>query len=179
MKTIVLGITGSIAAFKSAVLASALVKEGYNVRTVMTENATKFIAPLTLERLTKNAVYIDGFERVTEFDVNHVGLSKSADILVVAPATANFIAKAAAGIADDLLTTVALTCSGAGKKIIVCPAMNTAMYGAPATRRNVQTLIGDGYTFVEPRVGALACGDTGNGALADLDIIIDAIKAEI
>jgi phosphopantothenoylcysteine decarboxylase/phosphopantothenoylcysteine decarboxylase/phosphopantothenate--cysteine ligase len=145
----------------------------------MTKNATEFITPLTFETLTKNPVYTESFEKVSEYDVEHIGLSKSADILVIAPATANFIAKAAAGIADDLLTTVTLACAGLGKKIIVCPAMNTAMYEAKVTQRNIKTLEGDGYLFVEPREALLACGDLGKGALAELDIIIEAIKREI
>jgi len=172
MKNVILGITGSIAAYKAADLANTLTKQGMSVHCVMTEAACRLITPLTLQTLTKNKVHTDIFDEYKPSEVQHIALAKQADLMLIAPATANFLAKAAAGIADDMLTTV-LT-AFINKPVIICPAMNTNMYNNPITQRNMQTLKDLGFTFVEPREALLACGDTGKGALAPLDQIIDA-----
>ena len=138
----------------------------------MTESARKLIAPATFQVLTKNKVHTDVFDDSDPSVVQHIALAKKADLMIVAPATANFLAKAAAGIADDMLTTV-LT-AFINKPVIVCPAMNTMMYDNPVTQRNIGTLKELGFTFVEPREALLACGDVGRGALANVDDIIEA-----
>lgn len=170
MKHIILGITGSIAAYKAADIADGLTKHEYAVHVVMTAAATKFITPLTLQTLTKNKVYKDMFENYVPSEVEHISLAKQASLLLVAPATANFIGKAASGIADDMLTTVFTAVRQI--PIIICPAMNTAMYENPITKRNINTLSTLGCRIVEPREGALACGDLGKGALAETDHIL-------
>ena len=172
MKNVILGVTGSIAAYKAADIANGLTKKGISVHTVMTESAQKLIAPATFQVLTKNKVHTDVFDDSDPSVVQHIALAKKADLMIVAPATANFLAKAAAGIADDMLTTV-LT-AFINKPVIVCPAMNTMMYDNPVTQRNIGTLKELGFTFVEPREALLACGDVGRGALANVDDIIDA-----
>jgi len=171
-KVIVLGVTGGIAVYKSAQLASNLLKKGHDVHVVMTKNATEFVTPLTFEVLTNNKVAVDTFDRNFDYNVNHVALAKKADLFVVAPATANVIAKFATGIADDMLTTsyLAFRCP-----TLIAPAMNTAMLEHVATQRNMEILRGDGVHFVQAAVGYLACGDIGAGRLAD----IDDIEAEI
>jgi len=171
-KVIVLGVTGGIAAYKSAQLASNLIKKGYAIHVIMTRNATEFITPLTLEVLTKNKVAVDTFDRNFDYNVNHVSLAKKADLFVVVPATANIIAKFAAGIADDMLTTSYL----ANKSpTLIAPAMNTAMLEHVATRRNIGTLRSDGVHFIESSAGLLACGDVGAGRLADVSDIEERI----
>ncbi|MDR3224838.1 MAG: phosphopantothenoylcysteine decarboxylase [Clostridiales Family XIII bacterium] len=168
MANIVLGVTGSIAAYKAAELANTLNKAEYDVNVVMTANAREFVAPLTFSTLTKRPVYTDSFAETPEYDVEHIGLAKSADIIVIAPATANVIGKIATGIADDLLTTVTMAAAGYGKPVLICPAMNTAMYENPIVQENIKKLTSLGYHFAEPRESVLACGDLGKGALADL-----------
>lgn len=175
MKNIILGITGSIAAYKAADIANSLAKYGHSVHTVMTASATKFITPLTMQTLTKNRVYCDMFEAYVPSEVEHISLAQRADLFLVAPATANFIAKAAAGIADDMLTTVLLAVRNV--PIVVAPAMNTAMYENPITQRNIQTLSALGFHFIEPREARLACGDLGKGALAEVDGIVSKVRA--
>ena len=172
-KTIVLGISGGIAAYKSAQLASNLVKKGHDVHVIMTKNATEFIAPLTFEVLTNHKVAVDTFDRNFNYNVNHVSLSKKADVFVMAPATANVLAKFAAGMADDMLTTtyLALRCP-----VLMAPAMNTAMLEHPATQRNIKRLKEDGVHFVQPGSGYLACGDVGAGRLADVVDIEEEIE---
>jgi len=177
MTSILLGVTGSIAAYKSADIANKLTKNGHKVTVVMTENAMEFIAPLTFSTLTKQQVYFDSFAEISEFDVEHIGLAKQADIFVIAPATANIIAKLASGIADDLLTTVIM--AGNGKPVLICPAMNTAMYKNPIVQSNIDKLQDFGYYFEKPRASTLACGDIGDGALADTDTIIQTIESHI
>ena len=172
MKNVILGVTGSIAAYKAADIANGLTKKGVSVHVVMTESARKLIAPATFQVLTKNKVHTDVFDDSDPSVVQHIALAKKADLMIVAPATANFLAKAAAGIADDMLTTV-LT-AFINKPVIVCPAMNTMMYDNPVTQRNIGTLKELGFTFVEPREALLACGDVGRGALANVDDIIEA-----
>lgn len=174
-KTIILGITGGIAAYKSAEITSQLIKLGYDVEIIMTKNACEFIQPLTFETLTKKIAYIDTFERVADGEVKHIELAKKADLFVIVPATANVIAKITHGLADDMLTStfLAATC-----KKIICPAMNTNMYENPVTQRNIEMCKQFGMKIVEPAVGHLACGDTGRGKLAPVDLIVDTIIQE-
>lgn len=168
-KNIVLGVSGGIACYKACEVVSRLKKLGANVDVIMTENATKFVAPLTFQTLAASAVVLDSFTPVKEFDVKHISLAKKADILVVAPATANVIAKFANGIADDMLSTTYLACNAAK---LICPAMNTAMYEDEATVVNMEILRSRGVCFLEPGTGALACGDIGKGRLAEpIDIV--------
>lgn len=177
MKEILLGVTGSIAAYKSADIANQLVKSNIIVHTIMTNSATKFITPLTLQTLTKNKVYTDMFEEVYYPDVRHISLAQKADCCIIAPATANIIGKIASGVADDMLSTVVMAFRN--KPIIICPAMNTDMYENAITQENIKKLMKYGYQFVEPKESLLACGDTGKGALADIDTIITAVKKAI
>ena len=177
MKEVILGVTGSIAAYKSADIANQLIKSKINVHTIMTNSATKFIAPLTFQTLTKNKVYIDMFEEIFFPDVRHISLAQKADCFVIAPASANIIGKIASGIADDMLSTVVMAIKD--KPIIICPAMNTAMYENPITQGNIRKLQDLGYQFIEPKESMLACGDLGKGALAEIDTIIAAVKKAI
>ncbi|NLP21541.1 MAG: bifunctional phosphopantothenoylcysteine decarboxylase/phosphopantothenate--cysteine ligase CoaBC [Erysipelotrichaceae bacterium] len=172
-KTIVIGVTGGIAAFKVAQLVSNLKKKGYEIHVIMTESATKFVHPITFETLSNNRVSIDTFDRNFQYDVEHISLAKKADLFVVAPATANVIGKIANGIADDMLTTTIMACTCPK---IICPAMNTNMLNNPITQDNINKLKGYGYHFVDSGDGFLACGDVGSGRLANLDIIEDEIE---
>ena len=174
MSNIILGITGSIAAYKAADIANNLTKEGHSVKVIMTEAGQKFITPLTLMTLTKNRVYTDTFDNQDPKAVEHIMLSEEADLFLVAPASADFIAKAAAGIADDMLTSTFLAFQD--KPVVICPAMNTRMYENPATQRNIETLKGWGYQFIEPKEAYLACGTTGKGALASVDVILEEVR---
>ncbi|MCD7903692.1 MAG: bifunctional phosphopantothenoylcysteine decarboxylase/phosphopantothenate--cysteine ligase CoaBC [Oscillospiraceae bacterium] len=169
-RCVVLGVTGGIAAYKMASVASALHKAGADVRVVMTRNATEFITPLTFETLTNHRCVTDTFARDFQYDVAHISLAKAADLLLIAPATANVIAKLAHGIADDMLTTVSLA---ARCKKMIAPAMNTAMLDAPITQENLQTLARYGYEIIEPDSGFLACGDTGRGKLPEPEVLPD------
>ena len=177
MKEVILGVTGSIAAYKAAEIANILVNDKINVNVIMTNAATKFIAPLTFQTLTKNKVYVDMFEEIAYGDVRHISLAQKADCLVIAPATANIIGKIASGIADDMLSTVVMAVKN--KPVIICPAMNTAMYENIIIKNNINKLQDYGYHFVEPKEARLACGDLGKGALADIEVIIAAIKKAI
>ena len=170
MKNIILGITGSIAAYKGADIANALTKEGHAVHVIMTRAAQQFITPLTFQTLTKHRVYTELFDGLVCEDVRHISLAQNADLALIAPATANCIGKIAAGIADDMLTTVIMAIEK--KPVVLCPAMNTAMYENPVTQGNIKKLRGCGCHFVEPREARLACGDLGKGALADIDTIL-------
>ncbi|MCI8938833.1 MAG: bifunctional phosphopantothenoylcysteine decarboxylase/phosphopantothenate--cysteine ligase CoaBC [Dorea sp.] len=163
-KKIVLGITGGIAAYKSAALTSLLIKSGADVQVIMTEHAREFIAPLTFEALTNRRCLTDTFDRNHEYSTEHVALAKEADAVLIAPATANVMAKLAHGIADDMLTTTVLAC---GCPKVIAPAMNTRMYENPATRENIDTLRRHGMTVVEPASGRLACGDVGAGKMPE------------
>lgn len=169
---VVLCVTGGIAAYKSAALASMLKKKGHDVHVVMTHSATKFITPLTFETITGNMVYLDTFSRETPFEVSHVSLAKKAQMCIVAPATANIIAKMACGLADDFMSTFLLA---ARCPIHVAPAMNTAMYEHTATQNNIQTLKNRGVNIIDPDAGMLACGDTGKGRMPEPQQIIDAV----
>ena len=170
---VVLGVTGSVAAFKAAELASAMVKKGYDIHVIMTDAATKFIAPLTFQSLTKHKVYTNMFDEIVYEDVRHISLASRADVLVIAPATANIIGKIAGGIADDMLSTVVMATTS---PILICPAMNTAMYENPIVQQNIQKLTSLGYYFVEPKESRLACGDVGRGAMADVERIAEVIS---
>lgn len=178
MKHIILGITGSIAAYKAVDIANRLTKDGNSVHVIMTKNAEEFITPLTLQTITKNKVHTDMFEPYVPSKVEHISLAQQADLFLVAPATANFIAKAAMGMADDMLTTVLLATQNVS--VLVAPAMNTAMntamYENPLTKRNMKLLSEVGFQFVEPREDRLACGDLGKGALAEVDVIVEAVR---
>ncbi|MCL2703807.1 MAG: bifunctional phosphopantothenoylcysteine decarboxylase/phosphopantothenate--cysteine ligase CoaBC [Defluviitaleaceae bacterium] len=176
-KTVVLGVTGSIAAYKAADIISHLTKKGCDVNVIMTKAAAKFITPLTFQTLTKNKVYVDMFEEIAYGDVRHISLAQRADCFVIAPATANIIGKIASGIADDMLSTVVMAVQN--KPVIICPAMNTAMYENAVTQRNINKLREYGYQFVEPKESLLACGDVGKGALADISDIIASIKTAL
>ena len=167
-KTVILGVTGGIAAYKSAGLTSLLVKAGADVQVIMTEHAREFIAPLTFEALTNQRCHTDTFDRNHEYSTEHVSLASRADAVIIAPATANVIAKLACGIADDMLTTTVLACDC--PKIVV-PAMNTRMYENPVTRDNLEKLRKYGMTVVEPAAGRLACGDVGKGKMPEPDVL--------
>ena len=171
-KTILLGVTGGIAAYKSASLASRLVKAGAEVRVIMTEHATNFINPITFETLTGHKCITDTFDRNFEFQVEHVSLAKKADVIMVAPATANIIAKLAHGLADDMLTTTILA-SHAPK--LIAPAMNTGMYENPVTQNNLALLKKYGMEVIEPAAGHLACGDEGKGKMPEPEILYEHI----
>lgn len=171
-KTILLGVTGGIAAYKSATLASLLVKAGAEVRVIMTENAKNFITPITFETLTGHKCITDTFDRNFEFSVEHVSLAQKADAIMIAPATANVIAKLAHGLADDMLTTTVLA-SKAPK--IIAPAMNTGMYENPVTQDNLALLQKYGMEVVTPASGRLACGDVGAGKMPEPETLIEYI----
>ncbi len=174
-KTIVLAVSGSISAYKAADLSNQLNKLGYAVHVLMTEAATQFITPLTLQVLSKNPVHLDVMKEENPKVVNHIELAKQADLFIVAPASANTMAKLAYGIADNIVTATALALPSETPKLIA-PAMNTKMYENPLTQRNLQILKEVGYQEIEPRSSMLACGDIGRGALAELDDIIKKIQ---
>ena len=171
-KTIVLGVTGGIAAYKSANLASMLIKLHADVHVIMTQNATKFITPMTFETLTNNKCIVDTFDRNFSFDVKHVSLAKRGDLFVVAPCTANVIGKLAHGICDDMLTTTMLA-TKAPK--LLAPAMNTGMWENPILQDNLTKLKGYGYHIIDPIIGRLACGDTGTGKMQAEEVIVEHI----
>ena len=173
-KTIVVGVTGGIAAYKSAQLVSDLVKEDCDVHTVMTRNALNFINPITFETLTGHKCLTDTFDRNFQFNVEHVALSQRADAFLVAPATADLIGKASNGIADDMLSTMLLA---ANCPLIIAPAMNTYMYENSIVQENLQKLRRHGFIIVEPAVGRLACKDVGKGKLPDIPVLIESLRA--
>jgi phosphopantothenoylcysteine decarboxylase/phosphopantothenate--cysteine ligase len=175
-KTVLVGVTGGIAAYKSVTLVSELKKQGADVHVVMTKNATEFVTPLTFETRSGNRCISDMFERNFEFDVKHISLAKAADLIIVAPATANFMAKAAHGIADDMLTTVVLA---AKCPKMLAPAMNTAMYENPVTQDNMKQLKKYGWKIIEPAEGLLACGDEGKGKMPEPSELLQHVLYEI
>lgn len=175
-KTVVLAVTGSIAAYKIANLASMLSKLHADIRVLMTENATQFIHPITFETLTGNKCTIDTFDRNFQYSVEHVALAKRADVVLVAPASANVIGKIANGIADDMLTTTIMACPCPK---IISPAMNTNMYENSIVQENLEKLKRHGYIVIEPEVGLLACKDVGAGKLPAEDVLLDYIRREI
>lgn len=175
-KTVLLGVTGGIAAYKIANLASALVKLHADVNVIMTQNATNFINPITFESLTGNKCIVDTFDRNFKFKVEHIALAELADVFMVAPASANVIGKIASGIADDMLTTTFMACK---KKKILAPAMNTNMYENPIVQDNIRKLKDYGMEIIEPATGYLACGTTGSGKLPDEKILLEYILREV
>ncbi len=175
-KTVVLGVTGGIAFYKSAALASKLTQRGYNVEVVLTKNATEFIGPHTFESLTHNRAMVDTFDRNFQSHVEHVALADKADLLIVAPATANIIAKAAHGIADDMLSTTILACDCVK---LIAPAMNTRMYDNPVTQDNLNILRRYGWEVIEPASGHLACGAVGRGKMPEPEDLLEAVDQAI
>ncbi len=175
-KTIILGVTGSIAAYKIAGLASALRKLHADVHVIMTKNATNFINPITFETLTDHKCLVDTFDRNFNYNIEHVSLGKKADLVLVAPASANVIAKMAYGLADDMLTTTILACKC---KKIVAPAMNTRMFENPITQDNLKRLEHYGMTVIAPAVGLLACQDIGPGKMPEAEVLLDYILQEL
>ena len=175
-KTVVLGVTGSIAAYKIANLASSLVKKGANVHVIMTKNATNFINPITFETLRGNKCLVDTFDRNFEFSVEHISLAKQADIFMVAPASANVIGKIANGIADDMLTTTIMACKC---HKVISPAMNTNMFENPIVQDNLEKLRNYGYEVIDPASGYLACGDTGAGKMPEPTVLESYIMKNI
>lgn len=174
-KTVLLGVTGSIAAYKTASLASMLVKQGVRVHVLMTRNATNFINPITFESLTGNKCLVDTFDRNFEFSVEHVALAKQADVVMIAPASANVIGKVAHGIADDMLTTTVMACKC---RKILAPAMNTHMYENPILKDNLKICRGYGMEVIDPACGYLACGDTGAGKMPEPEVLYQYILRE-
>lgn len=175
-KTVVLGVTGSIAAYKACDIVSRLKKRDVDVHVILTKAGAEFITPVALETMSKNPVVTDMFSRETPWEVEHIALAKRADVFLVAPASADFLGKAAAGIADDMLSTTILATRA---KVIVAPAMNVNMFDNPVVQQNIERLRERGYCFIEPENGMLACGDTGRGRLADADVIVDRVMAEL
>lgn len=169
-KKIILGVCSSIAVYKAAELTSALTHLGANVEVIMTDNAGKLISERIFQTLSRNRVYTSMWEKVDDWKPEHISLAESADLLIVAPATANAIGNFACGLAPDMLSTVylAVHCP-----VLIAPAMNANMYSHPAVKRNIERLKGDGVYFTGPQDGMLACGVVGNGRLADIDAIID------
>ena len=172
-KTVVLCVTGGIAAYKAADLTSKLRQAGAAVRVLMTESATQFISPMTFETLSGYRAVVDTFDRNFAWEVEHISLAKAADVFVIAPATANVIAKAAHGIADDMVTTTLLATKA---PVVIAPAMNTGMYDNPVTQQNLQTLRERGFHIIDPAAGRLACGDTGRGKLPDTPTLMHGIE---
>ena len=175
-KTIVVGVTGGIAAYKAAELVRLLVKDGAFVRVIMTKNAQEFITPLTLQTLSGNPVATETFNLTQESEIGHIRLADTADLILIAPASADVIGKLAHGIADDLLTTVLLATMA---PVLVAPAMNVHMYAHPAVQENIRILGQRGYRFVEPSEGFLACGYEGKGRLADPEDIVEEVRAAL
>lgn len=175
-KCVLLGVSGGIAAYKSATLASLLIKQHAEVHVIMTENATQFISPIVFETLTGHKCMVDTFDRNFQFEVQHISLAEKADVIMIAPATANVIGKLAGGIADDMLTTTVMACT---KKTIIVPAMNTNMYNNPIVQDNLEKLEHYGYEIVEPACGRLACGAVGTGKMPEPEDLLPYIIKEI
>ena len=171
-KTVVIGVSGGIAAYKACDIVSRLKKLNANVHVIMTNNATEFVTPLTFQSLSQNYVVNDMFEEPKTWDVEHISLAKKADVFLIAPATANVIGKIANGICDDMLTTTVMATTG---KVLIAPAMNTNMYRNPILQRNITILKELGYNFVNPESGRLACGDVGEGKLAQPEVIVNEV----
>ena len=175
MTSITLAVSGSISAYKAADIISKLKKEGFEVTVLMTEAATEFITPLTLQVLSQRPVTINIMQELESNKINHIDIAKKSDLFLLAPATANTIAKLANGFADNMVTTTALVLPPQAKKVLA-PAMNTKMYENPLTQHNLERLEHFGWKIIQPREAVLACGDQGTGALAEIDIIIDTVK---
>lgn len=177
MKHMILGVTGSIAAYKAADLAHHFFKAGYEVEVILTNGATKFITPLTFRSLTQNRVYTDVFQDDFPHEIKHISLAKKADVVLIAPATANIIGKIASGIGDDMLSTTILAVRN--KPVLIAPAMNTNMWENPIVQENIAKLKKYGYQFIEPKESLLACATVGKGALADVEDIFNAVSAAV
>lgn len=177
MKNIILGVTGSIAAYKAADIVNILTKDGYNVDVIMTRGGMEFITPLTLQTLSKNRVYTDVFQEDYPSEVKHISLAQKADLLLVAPSSADVIGKFANGIADDMLTSVVVALRNVPRYI--APAMNTNMYENPIVQENLTKLKKYGFEIIEPKEARLACGDLGKGALADVETIIKTVERRL
>lgn len=175
-KKIVLGVSGGIAVYKACDLCSKLVQKGAEVKVIMTKNATEFVSPLTFEVLSKNPVVSNMWDRSRQWEVEHISLAEWADLFVLAPATANLIAKLAQGVCDDMLTT---TLCATKSKVMVCPAMNVNMYNNPVVQENMKKLQTMGYYFTDSEEGRLACGTTGKGRLASVDVILSDIENQL
>ena len=175
-KTVVLGVTGSVAAYKMANVASMLVKRGFEVHVIMTKNATNFINPIAFESLTNTKCLVETFDRNFQFHVAHVSLTDKADVMLIAPASANIIGKIAGGIADDMLSTTVMACK---KPVIIAPAMNTKMYENPILQDNLDKLRRFGYEIIEPDSGHLACGTTGAGKMPSEEVLVAHIERQI
>jgi len=173
-KKIVLGITGGIAAYKSAELTREFVKRGADVKVIMTKNATRFITPLTMQTLSGNPVYTDMFSLIEEFEISHISLAEEANILIIAPATANIIGKIAYGLADDLLSTTVMATNA---PVLICPAMNSNMYTNNIVKENISKLTSRNYFFIEPEYGELASREEGSGRLPSLDDIVEEVES--
>lgn len=172
-KTVVLGVTGGIAVYKALDVVSGLKKLGADVKVMMTKSATEFVAPITFQAISQNPVAVSMFEEPKAWEIQHISLAKAADITAIVPATANIIGKIANGIADDMVSTTVMATTA---PVIIAPAMNTNMYKNPILQRNIETLKELGYLFINPDSGRLACGDTGEGKLAPVDVVIEEIK---
>ena len=175
-KNILIGVTGSIAAYKTAEIVSHLFQQGAQVKVIMTKSAAQFVSPLTFQTLSHNQVYLDMFEKVEEYNPAHISLAEEADLMLIAPATANIIGKIACGIADDFLTTVVMsvTCP-----VLIAPAMNDRMYHNPIVQENIKRLGKLGYKFISPEKGYLACQKSGEGRLASLEVILNALTTAL
>ena len=177
MKKIVLGVTGSISAYKAADIVSRLVKLDCEVHVVMTRAGASFITPLTMQALSKNRVFVDVLQEEDPAEIIHIALPQKADLLLIAPATANIIGKIAGGIADDMLSSMVLAAYDIPK--LIAPAMNTRMYENPAVQENLEKLQGWGWKTIQPREGRLACGHVGKGALAEVEVIVQAVMEHL
>lgn len=177
MKNVILGVTGSIAAYKAADVANLLTKDGCNVDVILTRGGAAFVTPLTFQTLSRNRVCTDVFQQDSPSEVRHISLAKKADLLLVAPATADVIGKMANGIADDMLTSVVLAIRGIPR--LLAPAMNTAMYENPIVQDNLERLRNYGFEIIEPREGRLACGDLGKGAMAGVEEIVRTVEERL
>lgn len=175
-KNVVLGVSGGIAVYKALEITSLLIKKGININVIMTENATKFVTPLSFQSLSQNEVACDTFQEPKVWEIQHISLAEKADVLLVAPATANIIGKVANGIADDMLSTTIMATKA---KVIFAPAMNTNMYENPILQDNIRKLKSFGYEFIEPAEGRLACGSIGKGKLEKPEIIVDRVLMEL
>ncbi len=175
-KTVLIGVSGGISIYKTLDIISALNKLGATVKVMMTKAATKFVSPLTFEAMSKNPVYTSLFDDKHGWEIPHISLSKEADLIAIIPATANIIGKIANGIADDMVTSTVIAHTS---PVMIAPAMNTNMYNNPITQKNIEALKELGYLFITPQNGVLACGDTGDGKLAPVEIIVEAIKNQL
>ncbi|MGL4875683.1 MAG: bifunctional phosphopantothenoylcysteine decarboxylase/phosphopantothenate--cysteine ligase CoaBC [Clostridium sp.] len=175
-KCVVIGVTGGIAVYKALDIVSALRKKDIKTKVIMTESATKFVTPLTFQSISQNMVVTDMFAEPKAFEIQHISLAQEADVMLIAPATANVIGKVANGIADDMLTTTIMATKA---KVIFAPAMNTNMYENPIVRENIEKLRSFGYEFIEPDSGRLACGDVGKGKLPKPEVIVDYVLKEL